>query len=115
MQFTKPMIDLVYAIRRASPSDLKPSIKLTNPDLFDELKVLYYNAASTVTKALIKELFHLAGPNWESLLRAQESDLPPQNVKVYRGLTMFEDRPENSEKKSANLKKRVYRGQVVHA
>ena len=116
MQFTKPMIELVYEIRRRVPGDVKPGIKLANPELFDELKTLYFDKANAVTKALIKELFHLAGPTWMDLLEKKNSAIPKQRVKVYRGQTEFEDSklaPQITEERRKQIKKKIYRGQVV--
>lgn len=117
MQFTKPMIELVYEIRRAVPGDLKPSVKLANPELFDELKAYYLDKANAVTKALIKELFHLAGPEWVDMLAQPDKTRPKQRVKVYRGQTIFEDKKETApltEAQRKHMKKRVYRGQVIY-
>lgn len=116
MQFSKPMIELVYEIRRLVPSDLKPAIKLANPELFDELKGFYLDKASAVCKALIKELFNLAGPEWADLLEKETRVAPKQRVKIYRGQTIFEDRSESkplSEERRKKMKKRIYRGQVI--
>ena len=113
MQFSKPMIELVYQIRRLTPSDLKPAVKLANPELFDELQKFYYQKdAGTVVKALIKELFFLAGGEWKRRLEKQEAG-PKQQVKVYRGQTIMQDKPLLAEKSPEQRKKRVYRGQVV--
>lgn len=111
------MIELVYEIRRFSPSELKPAVKLANPELFDELKVYYHASASVVSKALIKELFLLAGDEWPSRLAQVETPQPKQRLKIYRGLTMHEDAKTPSHEKNKTVQKkkpkRIYRGQVI--
>lgn len=117
MQFTKPMIDLVFEVRRLSPSELKPAIKLANPELFDELKKLYYQQKSAVLKALIKELFALAGGDWPARLLRPTTQPIKQKVNVYRGQVMHQDSPpknnSTANKEASQSRKRIYRGQVV--
>lgn len=113
MQYSKPMIELVFEIRRFVSSDLKPSIKLANPELFSELQRLYHNAADAVTRALIKELFNLAGSPWPDRLESNEPSTP-QTLRVYRGGTQLIDKPTSETPKAAIKRKtRIYRGQVV--
>jgi len=115
MQYSKPMIELVYEIRRRVTSDLKPSVKLANPELFDELRNYYFGKADSITKALIKELFSLAGPEWAEALRPPTQPIPKQRVKVYRGQTILEPKKEEpmNEAQIQHMKKRIYRGRVV--
>lgn len=120
MQFTKPMIELVYEIRRLVPSDMKPAIKLANPELFSDLQHHYHAAASAVNKALIKELFHLAGAPWPARLENPTMPVSRQTVKVYRGQVQAEDRPLAEDKQATpkeaqerQRKKRIYRGRVI--
>lgn len=120
MQFTKPMIELVYEIRRLVPSDMKPAIKLANPELFSDLQHHYHHGANAVNKALIKELFHLAGAPWPARLENPAAPVSSQTIKVYRGQVQAEDRPlvgdKNSTQKDAQekqRKKRIYRGRVI--
>ena len=122
MQFTKPMIELVYEIRRLVPSNIKPSIKLANPELFDELQNHYHSGASVVSKALIKELFYLAGTPWPARLENPAMLNNKQTVRVYRGQVQTEDRrPLNGsektqkEAKEQQRKKRIYRGNVIES
>lgn len=113
MQFTKPMIELVYEIRRFGPSELKPDIKLANPDLFTVLHEHYHREANAVSKALIKELFHLAGSPWPERLADKEAAKPAQTVRVYRGQVQLDERATNEPRADESRKKRVYRGQVI--
>lgn len=97
MQYTRPMIDLVYEIRRRVDSELKPSVKLANPEMFQELADYYQRSRDTITKTLIKELLSQAGDDWLALLdppKAAAAQLPKQLVKVYRGQTLLEDAPQ---------------------
>lgn len=119
MQFSKPMIELVFEIRRFVGPELKPSIKLANPELFHELQTHYHQGSGAVTKALIKELFSLAGGDWPSRL---ENQAPPvaQKLRVYRGQASLDDKPSAESNPSARSneadkkrKTRIYRGQVI--
>ena len=108
MQYSKPMIELVYEIRRRVPTQLKPSIKLANPELFDELLDHYQGNADTIVKALIKELLLLAGEPWSKSLKSNGDYV----TKSYRGTIMLEQhKPESSHQAQASP--RMYRGQVV--
>lgn len=113
MQYTKPMIELVFEIRRRVPAELKPSVKLANPELFQELATYFHASRDVISQTLIKELLQMAGDPWDSYLedKARESG-PRQVTKVYRGQVTLEDAPREEE--SAKPKtKRVYRGQVI--
>lgn len=117
MNFNKPMIDLVREIRRRAPSDLKPGIKLANSALLLELIPWCHNTKDAVVKALIKELFSLAGEEWQQKLD-QFSMLPDRSsekkfiTKVYRGQTQLVEVPTESES-SETAPERIYRGQIV--
>jgi len=113
MQFTKPMIELVYEIRRLTPSEMKPGVKLANPELFNELIVHYHTGAKTITKALIKELLNLAGGEWSKSLEQQTKNKGPFQTKMYRGVVSLEEQAKNEQLKKENSKRRVYRGQVI--
>lgn len=95
MQYTKPMVDLVYEIRRRVDAAMKPSVKMANPDVLKELADYHQQSKDTITKALIKELLFMAGPEWASLLEpageTEKDDIPRQIVKVYRGQTVLQD------------------------
>jgi len=112
MQYTKPMIELVFEIRRRVPADLKPSIKLANPELLDELSEYHAKSRDVITQTLIKELLQKAGSPWDGYLEAEQRDSGPKQVtKVYRGQVSLEDAPDHS--KSKGRPKRMYRGQVI--
>ncbi len=93
MQYTKPMIDLVYEIRRRVDADMKPSVKMANPEMLKELADYHHHTKDTITKTLIKELLFLAGDQWQQLLEPAQPDavkvqeIPKQVVKIYRGQT----------------------------
>lgn len=120
MNFTKSMIDLVREIRRRASSTEKPNIKLANPDLFSDLIPWYQSTNDAVVKALIKELFSLAGDSWPERLEIpvgfndhSEDSIDVRYVtKVYRGQTQLVEVgiKEVSEEPSVQ---RMYRGQVV--
>jgi hypothetical protein len=112
MQYSKPMIELVFEIRRRVPSDLKPGIKLANPELLSELSEYYRSSKDVITKALTKELMALAGEQWlERLENRSAAPGPKQITKVYRGQVTLVDAPTKDPDGSSA--KRVYRGQIV--
>ncbi len=121
MQYTKPMIDLVYEIRRRVEPDVKPGVKMANPELLKELADYYHQAKDTITKTLIKELLTLAGNEWRALLQSgdHKSDLAKQVVKVYRGQTTLEDAPKQEVRSGLLVNPppakpvRMYRGHPV--
>lgn len=120
MNFTKSMIDLVREIRRRASATEKPNIKLANPDLFSDLIPWYQSTNDAVVKALIKELFSLAGDSWAEQLKIPDAptshDENSRDVryvtKVYRGQTQLVEvaAKEVSDEPPAQ---RMYRGQVV--
>ncbi len=121
MQYTKAMVDLIQEARRRAPSEDKPNIKLANPDVLFELLKLYQKSSDAIFKALVKEVFNLAGDPWPDRLDAkpEEKNEVAQNkvpegyvVKVYRGQTVLERRA-NADKPESSRPKRMYRGQVV--
>jgi uncharacterized protein YicC (UPF0701 family) len=123
MQYTKPMIDLVYEIRRRVDADMKPSVKMANPEMLKELADYHQQTKDTITKTLIKELLFMAGEQWRQLLEpvspeaAQVPDItkqkvpeiPRQVVKVYRGQTILVDAPRATHANPV----RMYRGHPV--
>lgn len=86
MLINKSMIDLIKEIRRHCEPDVKPNIKLANPDVLAEILLVYHQSNDVVLKALVKELCLIAGPPWLEAL------IPPQkqtkNQKMYRGATL---------------------------
>lgn len=117
MQYSKPMIDLILELRRRVPSNLKPGIKLANPEVLDELIDHYPESSDNVTRALIKELLTMAGGDWLQRLESGRAATPKTRVKIYRGQVSLEQAPpeENSEAPGkSHTKTRIYRGQVIH-
>lgn len=113
MQYTKPMIELVYEIRKTVPAEFKPSVKLANPDLFNQLITHYHHGAKTITKALIKELLSFAGSDWTEALLEQKPIEEKHATKIYRGTISLERQQLAEEKARENRKKRIYRGRVI--
>ena len=116
MQYTKPMVDLVYEIRRRVDLDMKPGVKMANPELLQELAEYHHHTKDTITKTLIKELLFLAGDQWLLLLEPTHTtvetmtEIPRQIVKVYRGQTTLEEARPATPSKSV----RMYRGQPIY-
>lgn len=120
MQYTKPMIELVFEIRRRVPADLKPSLKLANPEILDELVAHHRRSKDVICQTLIKELLQLAGDPWDHALsdaqhEAEVAARPRQVTKVYRGQVTLEEAPPKEEDPDHLKKrpKRMYRGQKV--
>jgi hypothetical protein len=127
MQYSKPMIDLVYEIRRRVDGELKPGIKLANPDMLQELADLYHRCKDTITRLLIKELLTLAGEVWLAQIDTQIKKVsapgPAKKVsKIYRGHINLTDAPTQPTAPPATTTKlpdtpkkqvRIYRGQVI--
>ncbi|MDO3386756.1 hypothetical protein QWI17_12995 [Gilvimarinus sp. SDUM040013] len=116
MQYSKPMIDIILELRRRVPSNLKPGIKLANPDVLNELIAHYPASSDNVSRALIKELLMMAGDDW--LIRLEkpvQSEGPKPQVKVYRGQVRLEEaKPAPNPTAQSPKKTRVYRGQVIN-
>ena len=132
MQYTRAMIDLIMELRRRVDAEMKPSVKLANPEVLRELAEYYPRAKDTITKTLIKELLSLAGAEWSDLLNPVAKTQDPQAqhhphkiVKVYRGQTMLVDAPEDPGQGAVHSElvlkeinpdskpQRMYRGQPV--
>lgn len=69
MQYSKFMIDLVYQIRRNVPPETKSTVKLSNPDLLDNLLEVYFDSSNKSLRADIENLMALAGSAWIDTLR----------------------------------------------
>ena len=118
MQYSKPMIDLLLELRRRVPSALKPSVKLANPDVLNELIAHYPNSTDNVARALIKELLMMAGDPWlNRLLKPESSPTNKPQVKVYRGqVSLSEQAPKPTDDTPQPARKtRIYRGQIVYS
>lgn len=117
MQYTKPMIDLVYEIRRRVDSALKPSVKMANPEMLNELAEHYFHTKDTVAKALIKELLFMAGPQWHQLIEPTKTEepveIPKQVVKVYRGQTILTDTVSATENTAKSIKESEQRSELL--
>lgn len=122
MQYTKPMIELVFEIRRRVPADLKPSVKLANPELLDELVAHHRRSKDVICQTLIKELLQLAGDPWDHALsdarhEAEAADAagrPRQVTKVYRGQVTLEEAPPAKDPDTPKPRtKKMYRGQEI--
>ncbi|GLS25026.1 hypothetical protein [Marinibactrum halimedae] len=115
INFDRAMIELIREIRKKVSPEAKPKIKFANPEIFDELKVIYNKESDVILKALIKELFTRAGDKWLEKLEPASSTATEKSdhqTKVYRGQTMLvEKRPKDTSTKKKRT--RVYRGQVV--
>jgi len=114
MNFNKAMIDLVKEIRRRSSSEAKPGIKLANPELLSELLEQYHGSKDVVTKALIKELFSLAGDPWPDALKEQQQPDKEYSTMIYRGQVRYVEtkKEPGPDSKTTQL---MYRGRPVHS
>lgn len=114
--YSRSMIELVYEIRKRIESDLKPGVKLANPDLLMELAHYFPSCKDAILKALIKELMELAGEEWQKQLVLPSARQENRHtLKAYRGSMSVETSPSppipEAPKKSGA--KMVYRGCVI--
>jgi hypothetical protein len=107
--YSKAIIDLIREARRRVSSEDKPSIKLANPEVFDELNLIYHRSNDAVLKALVKELFYLMGDGWPEKL----APVVKSSGKVYRGVAQKLDDSSEDDHKAKQVPKRIYRGQVI--
>ena len=115
MQFTKPMIELVYEIRRRVSAQDKPAVKLANPELLPTLAgMARASSCDTITTALIKELMTLAGGDWPLQLATNAAPVERQNVRAYRGQVSHQEAQSDVVPAPARPQ-RIYRGRVVGA
>ncbi len=114
MQYSKPMIDLVLQIRKIVPTDIKPQIKLGNPELLDYLLEVYPLLENPPLRARLTRLFELAGPEWvtaaAALLTPAPEALPA--ARLYRGQTVLDD-AQTGDGAASKPKTITYRGRVV--
>lgn len=110
VQYDRAMIELVREIRKHAPSDLKPAIKLANPDLLHELGSLFRTGGNIVLESLIKALFEKAGDEWTSQLTIHDDK--KYITKIYRGTTQLQ-LIEDQNAVKAKSRQRIYRGQLV--
>ncbi|MBB6521939.1 hypothetical protein [Pseudoteredinibacter isoporae] len=108
MRFNKHMIDLLREIRRRVPSHQKPSIKLANPELIDELYIAYEQSRDSICQLLIREFIEQNRSLGEPL--REDRNTRHVTIPQLSGATKVE--PENQK---AERPKRVYRGQIVEA
>lgn len=118
MNYSRPMIDLVYEIRRRVPSELKPDIKLANPNLLKELTQLVNHNPNIILHALVRELLSLAGEEWIAQLdREDKADDDSVYANSYRGQTLLHkttsDESHKNEADKPHRPVRIYRGQVI--
>lgn len=109
MQYTKPMIDLVFQIRKAVPNEIKPQIKLSNPELLGLLLSAYPSFEDQTLRILVAKLMEMAGSAWP-LSEADRADAP---AKIYRGQTIAVDVHPNGLAHSGKKKTLIYRGRRV--
>lgn len=120
MQYTKPMIDQVFQIRKAAPDHLRAQIKLANPNLLDVLADAYRELHDGILRDLIQQLMSMAGPSGLSLLENPAAESRSNhNQQFYRG------QPRTAEPNTTNApskstppsntpgKNIIYRGRIV--
>lgn len=109
MRFNKHMIDLVREIRRRVPSHQKPSIKLANPELIDELNIAFEQSKDSICKLLIREFV-------EQNRELDEPLLDSTHVIESKVQAPSSTEPNNAKPAAKSTRpKRVYRGQVIEA
>ncbi|MBU2862719.1 hypothetical protein QWZ13_08540 [Reinekea marina] len=109
MMYSKAIIDLIRETRRRVSSEKKPSIKLANPEVFDELNEIYHHTSDAILKALVKELFHLMGGDWPEKLKPTVQS----SGRFYRGVEIPVADLKEKVQAPKQLPKRIYRGQAI--
>lgn len=108
------MIDLIRELRKRAPEEAKHNIKFANPDVIEELILLYQDTNDTIFKALVKELCTLAGEPWITFLNGPQEQEQKFVTKVYRGQTVSEPVTSKPAQQEAEEKPvRMYRGHVI--
>lgn len=119
MQYTKPMIDQVFQIRKAAPDHLRAQIKLANPNLLDVLADIYRGLQDKLLRELIQQLMSMAGPSWLSLLENPPPESRPNHSQqIYRGQVRADAAgvvAKSPVRQDGREKTVIYRGQVVHS
>lgn len=114
MQYTKPMIDHVFMIRKIVPDTIRAQIKLTNPNLLDVMADVYREIQDALLRDLIRQLMSMAGPAWLTLLNDHHSDAHPNSSQqVYRGHVLPPAALPKAVSATAKGKTVIYRGQTV--
>lgn len=93
MHYTKPMIELVFEIRRRADAGTKLGIKLAKPELLKELAAIYHSHQDPMLRTLIKGLMGQAGEEWVGRLQSAGKESGRTTVKIYRGQTSPEKSP----------------------
>lgn len=112
MMYTKSMIEHVQQIRKMLPNDMRPQIRLANPDLLDQLSELYWELPDLLIKEKIERLMHQAGPAWADLLQRQDKP-HPRASRTYRGVELPETPKQKPDRKNPHKSKLMYRGQPI--
>ena len=85
MNFTKPMIEAVFQIRKSAPNDIRPKVKFANPQLFDDLIAYYHTSADNQSRILIRNLFDMAGSDSRRSLEEYKRVQIKSQTRTYRG------------------------------
>ena len=64
MYIDRPMINLFFEIKRALPLEDQNEMKLSSPDLREQMVTLYKNTQNTQVKQLIEFFLRRAGHDW---------------------------------------------------
>jgi hypothetical protein len=118
MQYTKPMIDHVFMIRKIVPDTLRTQIKLANPNLLDVMADVYREIQDALLRDLIRQLMSMAGPSWLSLLEDHIRE-PSANhsQQVYRGHALPQEQVDDTKPQKIRAATRektvIYRGQTL--
>ena len=119
---SKDMIDLMQQLRKRLRSEFGVDVKLSQPDVIQQLLVLVDKSHDQRTLLLFADLEHMMGVTLEHA-HEEASNAEPlseehQTIirRVYRGQVIEERVARKEPQLSANtsqIKKRIYRGQEV--
>ena len=113
MHFTKPVIDLIFDIRRIAPLEVRPKIKLSNPKLLVLLIEIYKQYDQASLQLRIKQLITVAEPTLMTMISDQEQQ---PTKRMYRGQPIAQSEGERSSVVQNHPGKRtpiIYRGQKL--
>jgi hypothetical protein len=114
--YSRIMIEMINTIRNRMPSEFKPGVRFSNPDIFKNMLDFYHVTDDLTTKTLIESLLAEAGDNWLDLLKKSLSKENRQVIRVYRGHVSLVDAKSHIgivANKKAAVEKRLYEREVI--
>ncbi|MBX2809157.1 MAG: hypothetical protein KTR20_11050 [Cellvibrionaceae bacterium] len=100
MNYTLEMKNLVMAIRKKAPAEVKAVVRFSNVNLIEEIRRFHTQTDDEDTRALIERLLVLVDK--------------PADAKTGRGNTAEKStETDSNQPNSKKIRKRIYRGRVI--